>query len=233
MSPKFLGAATLLQNGYEAQQLNTLFKTLEVTDSCNTGNKACLLGGVAICRNGVWSVGQGQCGKSQQCVALPSNTEKGILVTCTTEESAVKAFEESGAQGGLFGLGSGSSANTKTSNQTQGSKHSSLGHHNGNMQSNGKTKSSSPSHGDEDNCNDDKFTIKHAVTRTAAAKHTTATKHSIKTITAKPSKATVTSPIIFTVTRTLSPEVAMEELMGLLAEGATIMDAPVPTAFFF
>ncbi|GLB39074.1 putative carbohydrate-binding module family 19 protein [Lyophyllum shimeji] len=98
-----LDAATLLKNGQGAQKQNVAFQTMKEADPCTDGDKACMSGGVAVCRNGKWNVAQGACSKSQACFALPDVGQAGTLVMCTSEKKALAAIEATGATGGIFG----------------------------------------------------------------------------------------------------------------------------------
>ncbi|TFK41509.1 hypothetical protein BDQ12DRAFT_710592 [Crucibulum laeve] len=100
-APTALDAATLLRNGQTAQQLNTQFSSLKITDACNAGEQACVEGSIATCTDGKWDTSKGRCAKSQECFAIPSVSKEGTNLTCTSEKSALSIITASGAKGGI------------------------------------------------------------------------------------------------------------------------------------
>ncbi|KAF5350981.1 hypothetical protein D9756_008332 [Leucocoprinus leucothites] len=97
-------AATLLQNGEEAQALNRYFQGLKASDPCQDGQVACIAGKtIATCQGTAWSTTVDQCSKSQGCFALPSVRSPGTQLACTSEKSAENLISASGATGGIFG----------------------------------------------------------------------------------------------------------------------------------
>ncbi|KIJ99071.1 hypothetical protein K443DRAFT_680224 [Laccaria amethystina LaAM-08-1] len=102
-APAALDAATLLQNGQEAQKLNSIFHNLTATDPCNAGEVACVENSIATCTNGTWDTSKGGCAKTQNCFAIPSVRAAGVLLTCTSEASAASVIAATGATGGIFG----------------------------------------------------------------------------------------------------------------------------------
>ncbi|KAI0336686.1 hypothetical protein GY45DRAFT_1265328 [Cubamyces sp. BRFM 1775] len=95
-----LDADTFLQNGKDAQVLNAEFASLNASDSCTTGDLACMGTSIAQCVNGTWQTEE--CPKSLFCFALPSVREEGTVLSCTTNATAVAVINASGATGGLF-----------------------------------------------------------------------------------------------------------------------------------
>ena len=69
---------TLLANARAAQGLNSQFATLKLTDSCNTGESACISNATVSCVDGKWTK-QTDCTGSQLCVALPSVRGNGTV----------------------------------------------------------------------------------------------------------------------------------------------------------
>lgn len=105
--PVALDNATLLANGQQAQILNSEFKNLQVNDSCNTGETACIKNAFAACVNNAWQTQP--CPSSKSCFALPQIRTNGSFVACTSQKNAASIIAATGAQGGL------------TSNTTSGS----------------------------------------------------------------------------------------------------------------
>ncbi|KAI0659403.1 hypothetical protein C8Q70DRAFT_1054240 [Cubamyces menziesii] len=95
-----LNADTFLQNGRDAQILNTEFANLTASDSCTSGDLACLGTSIAQCVNGTWQTED--CPKSLFCFALPSVREEGTVLSCTSNATALAVINASGATGGLF-----------------------------------------------------------------------------------------------------------------------------------
>ncbi|KAG5643705.1 hypothetical protein DXG03_009754 [Asterophora parasitica] len=120
-----LDATTLLRSGQEAQRLNVAFQNMKASDVCTNGEKACMSGGIAACRDGAWAVPQGLCSKTQDCFALPSVQTAGTDVMCTSEKNALLAIEATGAIGGIFGNSTapagGSPENSKEHEDTKAS----------------------------------------------------------------------------------------------------------------
>ncbi|GJE86490.1 hypothetical protein PsYK624_025700 [Phanerochaete sordida] len=92
-----LNSASYQQNAVDAQILNTEFRGVNETDPCNSGQTACVGGGVAVCKYGSWNVTS--CDQSNACYAVPSTSGSGTILTCTTEQSALNVFESAGLQG--------------------------------------------------------------------------------------------------------------------------------------
>ncbi|KIM85672.1 hypothetical protein PILCRDRAFT_816873 [Piloderma croceum F 1598] len=99
-APTSFDSSTLLQNGQAAQQLNAEFFNLKVTDSCNTGDTACISGLTAQCTNGAWQT-QKCPGGTRECFALPSVKNNGTFIACTSEANALSLIGATGVQGGL------------------------------------------------------------------------------------------------------------------------------------
>jgi len=96
-APTQLDAATLLQNGEEAQALNRFFQGLKASDPCKgaytnfvaiaphaqnytDGQVACLHGTVITkCKGTLWETTLGSCSMSQKCFALPSVSSSGTV----------------------------------------------------------------------------------------------------------------------------------------------------------
>ncbi|KAI0824820.1 hypothetical protein BC628DRAFT_1339187 [Trametes gibbosa] len=94
-----LDAKTFLQNGKEAQTLNAEFQTLKSADSCNSGEMACIGASVAHCVNATWKAEP--CPNSLFCFALPSLREEGVVLSCTSNTTALSVIHASGVTGGL------------------------------------------------------------------------------------------------------------------------------------
>ncbi|KAG6891213.1 hypothetical protein C0995_008465 [Termitomyces sp. Mi166 len=90
-----------LQNGKDAQVLNTQFATLTTDSHCSTGDQACIDGGFAQCIGGKFVVTQ--CAASTGCFALPLVNSPGTSIACTTEADATRRFAASGVTGGPLG----------------------------------------------------------------------------------------------------------------------------------
>ncbi|KAH9941097.1 uncharacterized protein BXZ73DRAFT_88293 [Epithele typhae] len=95
-----LDPAVFLQNGQDAQALNTEYLSLNSTDTCKDGQLACIDNSIAHCANSTWSLEP--CSKSLSCFAMPSLKESGVVVSCTTNATAASIIEASGATGGVF-----------------------------------------------------------------------------------------------------------------------------------
>ncbi|KAG6829752.1 hypothetical protein H0H92_003628 [Tricholoma furcatifolium] len=216
-------SATLLQNGKTAQMLNLAFQTMNRTDTCTNGDKACFSGGIASCENSTWIVGQGTCSHSQSCFAVPTTEESGILVTCTTKTKAALAISASGATGGIFGNSTTMNSDTfytGTSNGTCSDKD----YHRANR--------------DEECDGLDAGDNSSSPYTPASQKHTT---HSRAPVDApgpsvtSPATVTVTFTIgneptsLAPVTRTISPQKASIFLSLLMANGATVISSPTVT----
>ncbi|KAH9174671.1 hypothetical protein EDB89DRAFT_2067248 [Lactarius sanguifluus] len=83
--PVALDNATLLANGQQAQILNSEFKSLQVNDSCNTGETACIKNAFAACIDNAWQTEP--CSSSNSCFALPqlrTNGTGGITSNSTS-----------------------------------------------------------------------------------------------------------------------------------------------------
>ena len=94
-----LDAATLLQNGQEAQQLNSIFQNLTATDPCSgkativarkfslsnkiAGQVACVQNSISTCANGTWDTSKGRCANTQNCFAIPSVRAGGVVSLAT------------------------------------------------------------------------------------------------------------------------------------------------------
>ncbi|KAI8986657.1 hypothetical protein BD414DRAFT_415931 [Trametes punicea] len=94
-----LDADTFLQNGKDAQILNAEFANLDASDACKSGEMACMGASVAHCVNGTWTAEA--CPKSLSCFALPSVREKGTVISCTSNATALVVISASGATGGI------------------------------------------------------------------------------------------------------------------------------------
>jgi len=96
-APTQLDAATLLQNGEEAQALNRFFQGLKASDPCKgaytnfvaiaphaqnyiDGQVACLHEtAITKCKGTLWETTLGSCSMSQKCFALPSVSSSGTV----------------------------------------------------------------------------------------------------------------------------------------------------------
>lgn len=95
MPQRGVDSSVLLQNGLEAQRLNTAFQSLSRDDSCQgepfsvfsglsnsvsiqDDEVACIDGEGTICINGRWSV-QERCAKDESCFALPLLESAGTV----------------------------------------------------------------------------------------------------------------------------------------------------------
>ncbi|KAI0777174.1 hypothetical protein BD413DRAFT_171315 [Trametes elegans] len=94
-----IDAKTFLQNGKDAQALNAEFAKLHASDSCTSGQLACLGTSLATCADGKWKTEA--CPESLSCFALPSVRENGTELTCTTNATALAVINASGATGGV------------------------------------------------------------------------------------------------------------------------------------
>jgi len=92
-----------LQNGNDAQKLNSQFATLTANSSCTDGQNACVSGEFAQCVGGKFATTQ--CSGSLICAALPLVNSPGTSIACTTEEDAITRIANTGAKGGLTGSG--------------------------------------------------------------------------------------------------------------------------------
>jgi hypothetical protein len=90
-----------LQNGIDAQELNTEFSTLNVNSPCEGTEVACVDGSFAQCVDGSFQLSQ--CAGGTQCFALPLVNSPGTTVTCTTEDDAAARIAATGATGGIQG----------------------------------------------------------------------------------------------------------------------------------
>ncbi|KAH9053189.1 hypothetical protein EDB87DRAFT_1653211 [Lactarius vividus] len=97
--PVALDNATLLANGQQAQILNFEFKSLQVNDSCNTGETACIKNAFAACIDNAWQTEL--CPSSKSCFALPQIRTNGTFVACTSQRNAASIIAATGAQGGI------------------------------------------------------------------------------------------------------------------------------------
>lgn len=97
--PVALDNATLLANGQQAQILNSEFKSLQVNDSCNTGETACIKNAFAACIDNAWQTEP--CPSSKSCFALPQIRTNGTFVACTSQRNAASIIAATGAQGGI------------------------------------------------------------------------------------------------------------------------------------
>jgi len=98
--PVALDNATLLENGRQAQNLNSEFENLLVNDSCNTGETACINNSFAACIDGMWQAHA--CPSSKTCFALPQVRTNGTFVACTSQRNAASIFAATGAPGGII-----------------------------------------------------------------------------------------------------------------------------------
>ncbi|KAG2003457.1 hypothetical protein CC2G_004059 [Coprinopsis cinerea AmutBmut pab1-1] len=94
------------QNALDAQRLNAQYATIKATDSCRSGENACVDGGFAQCIAGKWVVQP--CAGALRCYALPLVNAPGTSNTCDTQEGAELRFKNAGVQGGTRGNGSSS-----------------------------------------------------------------------------------------------------------------------------
>ncbi|KAF9450212.1 hypothetical protein P691DRAFT_726450 [Macrolepiota fuliginosa MF-IS2] len=111
-APTSLDAATLLQNGQEAQTQNGVFRNLKASDPCEDGQVACIGKSIAKCQGTTWETNRGQCSRSQSCFVLPSVSRNGTAITCTSQKSALNLISATGATGGIFGNSSNSTSST-------------------------------------------------------------------------------------------------------------------------
>ncbi|TBU37306.1 hypothetical protein BD309DRAFT_905399 [Dichomitus squalens] len=95
-----LDPAVFLQNGQDAQTLNAEFANLKASDRCNDGELACINNSVATCSKSNWQLVPCS-GTSNSCFALPSTTEEGTVLTCTTNNTALSLISATGATGGI------------------------------------------------------------------------------------------------------------------------------------
>ncbi|KIP11910.1 hypothetical protein PHLGIDRAFT_33180 [Phlebiopsis gigantea 11061_1 CR5-6] len=114
-SAPVVNSTTLRQNALDAQTLNTEFMQLQVTDSCDSGQIACVNGTSAVCKFGSWRTTD--CPDSEQCFAVPSTTGPGTNLICTSQTSATAMFEAAGLDT-LFSNGTDTVAFPTTTPQT-------------------------------------------------------------------------------------------------------------------
>ncbi|KAI0076484.1 hypothetical protein K474DRAFT_1597780, partial [Panus rudis PR-1116 ss-1] len=93
-----LDSATLLQNGQDAQTLNSEFQSLTVKDACDAGQMACVQNSRATCEFGSWKLQR--CKDSEKCFAVPSLKDRGTSLLCTSEAHALSIIQASGVKGG-------------------------------------------------------------------------------------------------------------------------------------
>ncbi|TFK70790.1 hypothetical protein BDN72DRAFT_794763 [Pluteus cervinus] len=97
-----LDAEQLKQNGLQAQELNAIFATFNLTDTCTTGDVSCINGATASCVGGAWQAKS--CTAPQQCFVLPSTISAGTVVGCALESDALSSIQATGVPGGLTPL---------------------------------------------------------------------------------------------------------------------------------
>jgi len=96
-APVAVDNATLLLNGQEALVLNCQFQALQLNDTCNNGDTACIQGATASCANGTWQTSPCPSdGKS--CFALPQVRTNGTFVACTSPNNAASIIAATGIQ---------------------------------------------------------------------------------------------------------------------------------------
>jgi len=94
--PIALDNATLLLNGQQALVLNCQFQNLQVDDSCNPGDTACIQGATATCVNGTWQTLP--CPLYKSCFALPEVRSSGTFIACTSSNNAASIIAATGVQ---------------------------------------------------------------------------------------------------------------------------------------
>ncbi|KZT43758.1 hypothetical protein SISSUDRAFT_496600 [Sistotremastrum suecicum HHB10207 ss-3] len=85
-SPSNDGSGFSLQNGLDAQALNTQFATLDLSSSCTEGQNACVNGDFAQCVGGQFVTTS--CAAGLTCVALPLVNSAGTSITCDSLSDA-------------------------------------------------------------------------------------------------------------------------------------------------
>jgi len=70
-------------NALEAQTLNSEFGNMTISDPCTNGDVACIGGALAACAGGAWETQN--CPSDLTCLAAPSLTDTGVIVSCTTQ----------------------------------------------------------------------------------------------------------------------------------------------------
>jgi hypothetical protein len=98
--PVALDNATLLNNGLQAQTLNSEFENLQVNDPCNTGETACINNDFAACIGGMWQTQA--CPSNKTCIALPQVRTNGTFVACTSDRNAAAIFAATRAPGRII-----------------------------------------------------------------------------------------------------------------------------------
>ena len=73
----FKRLAILVENGKDAQTLNTKFAKLSASSTCESGTNACIDGKFAQCVNGAFVTTS--CGDGLTCVALPLVNSAGTV----------------------------------------------------------------------------------------------------------------------------------------------------------
>ncbi|KDR68429.1 hypothetical protein GALMADRAFT_78714, partial [Galerina marginata CBS 339.88] len=86
------------QNGLDAQKLNTQFASMKATDSCQTGQMACITGQFAQCVDSKFVLSP--CPADLTCFALPLVNKNGTSLVCDKQDDALQRFEASGVTGG-------------------------------------------------------------------------------------------------------------------------------------
>ncbi|KAG9126538.1 hypothetical protein FRC07_003079 [Ceratobasidium sp. 392] len=105
-------AAIRLANGRTAQELNLRFKTLSVSDKCESRDPGCIDGEFAVCTSeGTW-VKQGGCFTGTSCFAVPLRNTNGTQVGC---------FPKSVVEQEIIDSGVGRAITTETASSTRSS----------------------------------------------------------------------------------------------------------------
>ncbi|KAJ6591633.1 hypothetical protein DFH09DRAFT_1417541 [Mycena vulgaris] len=91
-----------LQNGLDAQKLNSQFKTLTSSSSCTDGEQACVGTAFAQCVSGSFVLTP--CSAGTICAALPLVNKPGTSITCDTTSDVGARIAAAGVVGGITGL---------------------------------------------------------------------------------------------------------------------------------
>lgn len=115
-----VGGSVLLQNGLDAQNLNSQFSNMSITDPCQFGAQACISGAEAQCNSeGVWEAQQ--CPSADtQCFVVPNTKSQGTHLKCTTPQDALQLIQNTGAPGGICGSNSTASGNCTAGSDASG-----------------------------------------------------------------------------------------------------------------
>ncbi|KAJ7155463.1 hypothetical protein C8R43DRAFT_1087538 [Mycena crocata] len=87
-----------LQNGLDAQKLNTQFQTLTASSPCSEGEQACVGTSFAQCVSGSFALTP--CASGTICAALPLVNKAGTSIACDTSSDIAARIAATGATNG-------------------------------------------------------------------------------------------------------------------------------------